>query len=97
MLKLKLSWQFENEETFEGWTTPYELAQVEKELLKGGSVIKYLRDEQVPSSEFMLLLAYKMHSRITGKPTSNFDSWAKKVMDVKLEDFTFPNFTEAGQ
>jgi len=90
MIKLKLEWELENGERYEEWTLPAELADAEIEVLKGRSIIKYLRDEETPSQQLLLYLAHKLHPRVSGKPISNLESWRKKVTWVEISDFDVP-------
>lgn len=90
MLKLKLTWEMEDGSRFDEWTRPIEMAIAERELYKGRSIIKVLREEETPSENLLLFLAHKIHSRVSDKPIGNFDQWAKKVIEIGMPEFDFP-------
>ena len=75
---------------FEEWTRPIELANAEKDLYGGKSIIVTLRDEQSPSNNLIMYLAHKIHQRISDKPVGNFDQWSKKIIEVGMPEFDLP-------
>lgn len=90
MIKLKITWEMEDGSKFEEWTRPIELANAEKDLYGGKSIIVTLRDEQSPSNNLIMYLAHKIHQRISDKPVGNFDQWSKKIIEVGMPEFDLP-------
>lgn len=90
MLKLRLKWELEDGSVYEEWTRPIELSMAERELFGGKSVIAVLRDESAPSNNLMLFLAHKIQQRISDKPIGNYDQWARKVVEVNINEFDVP-------
>ena len=93
MIKIRIQWELETGEKFDEWTRPVELAQAEKELFDGKSILKVLREEGSSSSSDCLFLAHKIQQRVTNKIEA-FDVWKKKVLDIAATEFENPNFTK---
>jgi hypothetical protein len=93
MIKLRIQWELETGEKFDEWTRPVELAQAEKELFEGKSILKVLREEGSASHSLCLFLGHKMQQRVTNK-IENFDLWKKKVLDIGATEYDNPNFTK---
>jgi hypothetical protein len=90
MIKLKLTWEMEDGSKFEEWTRPIELANAEKDLYGGKSIIAVLRDEQSTSQTLTMYLAHKIHQRISDKPVGNLEQWSKKIIEVGMPEFELP-------
>jgi hypothetical protein len=90
MIKLKLTWEMEDGSKFEEWTRPIELANAERDLYGGKSIIAILRDEQSTSQGLMMYLAHKIHQRISDKPIGNLEQWSKKIIEIGMPEFDLP-------
>jgi len=93
MLRFKIKWELETGEKYEEWTIPLELALAEKDLFNGKSVLRVLREDESPSTTFLLFLAHKIQTRVTKKPIA-YDVFTKQVVDVQMAEFGEPNFTK---
>ncbi len=97
MLKLKIKWELESGESFEEWTIPYEIAEVEKEFFNGKPAIQSFIELGEASYSILFFLAYRIQKRISDKPIPAFNLWVTKVTGIERTDFDHPKLSKQAQ
>lgn len=97
MFKLKIKWELETGESFEEWTIPYEIAELEKEFFNGKPAIQSLIELGEASYVILFFLAYKIQKRISTKPIPAFNVWATTVTGIERTDWDHPKASKQDQ